>query len=92
MEVHNALSAISIRSELDENSSTIGYKIRDAETQKIPYMAICGEREEKSNATSVRRHGGEELGSVTVEELGKVIQRENKGTSPALKEALRDRE
>lgn len=73
-EVHARLSANGIRSELDESPSTIGYKIREAENQKIPYMAICGKREEKSNAISVRRHGGEELGLIAIEELLRVIR------------------
>jgi threonyl-tRNA synthetase len=43
-EVHRRLSAFGLRSELDESPSTISYKIREAEVQKTPYMAICGKR------------------------------------------------
>jgi len=81
MEVHSKLSAMGIRSELDESPSTIGYKIREAETKKVPYMAICGKREEESSAVSVRRHGGVELGLFGVDELGRIIQSEGKGNS-----------
>jgi len=78
MEVHSKLSAMGIRSELDESPSTIGYKIREAETKKVPYMAICGKREKESSVVSVRRHGGGELGMVGVDELGRIIQNEGK--------------
>ena len=73
-EVHERISALGIRSEPDESSSTISYKIREAETQKIPYMAICGKREAESNTISVRKHGGKELGLLTIEELVNAIQ------------------
>ena len=74
--VHEKLSALGIRSQLDESSSTLSYKIREAETQKIPYMAICGKRETESNTVSVRKHGRQELGPITIEELVKTIQKE----------------
>lgn len=73
-EVHRKLSASGIRSELDENSSTISYKIRETEIQKIPYMAICGEREAKSNTISIRKHGSGEVESLLVEEFIKVVR------------------
>jgi threonyl-tRNA synthetase len=72
-EVHRRLSAFGVRSELDESPSTISYKIREAEVQKTPYMAICGKREATSKTISVRKHGGRELGSFTVEEFAKII-------------------
>lgn len=74
--VFEKLSAIGIRSELDDSPSTIGYKVREAETQKIPYMAICGKREAESDTISVRKHGRKELGSLTIEELVKLIRYE----------------
>jgi len=80
-EVHEKLSAFGIRSEVDESSSTISYKIRKAETQKIPYMAICGKREAESNTVFVRKHGRKELGSLTSEELVRAIRNERKERS-----------
>jgi threonyl-tRNA synthetase len=68
-DVNRKLLASGIRSELDSNTSTIGYKIRQAETQKIPYMAICGKREAEANGISVRKHGTRNLGLMTVEEF-----------------------
>ena len=74
--VQEKLSTLGIRSELDDSSSTISYKIREAETLKIPYMAICGKREAESNTISVRKHGRQELGSLAIEELVKAIRNE----------------
>jgi len=70
------LFALGIRSELDESPSTISYKIRAAETQKIPYMAICGKRETESKTLPLRKHGRKELGSLTIKDLVKIIQNE----------------
>jgi threonyl-tRNA synthetase len=75
--VHEQLCANGLRSEIDDSSSTISYKIREAETQKIPFMVICGKREEESNTISVRKHGRGELGSLTIAELSKIIKGEN---------------
>ncbi|HUF68690.1 MAG TPA: threonine--tRNA ligase [Longimicrobiales bacterium] len=46
-----------LRSTLDGRSETLGYKIRDAETYKVPYMAIVGEREAAAGTVAVRRRG-----------------------------------
>ena len=73
-EVHRKLSDAGIRSELDESSSTISYKIREAEIQKIPYMAICGEREAKSNTISIRKHESGKVESLPVEEFIKIFR------------------
>jgi threonyl-tRNA synthetase len=51
------LRAAGLRSTLDERSETLGYKIRDAETHKVPYMAIVGEREAAAGTVAVRRRG-----------------------------------
>lgn len=70
------LSALGIRSELDESPSTISYKIRAAETPKIPYMAIWGKREAESKTLPLRKHGRKELRSLTIKDLVKIIQNE----------------
>jgi len=70
------LTALGVRSELDERASTIGYNIREAETQKIPYMVVCGRREAEADVLSVRRHGVGEVGSMTLHELVSLISRE----------------
>jgi threonyl-tRNA synthetase len=55
-----------IRALIDNRSETIGKKIRDAETQKFPFMLIVGEEEEKNGTVSVRRHGQEGRGNATM--------------------------
>jgi threonyl-tRNA synthetase len=51
------LRAAGLRSHLDDRAETLGYKIRDAETQKVPYMAVIGEREAEAGTVAVRRRG-----------------------------------
>ena len=46
-----------IRSRLDERTETLGYRIRDAETHKVPFMAVVGEREAEAGTVAVRRRG-----------------------------------
>jgi threonyl-tRNA synthetase len=67
-----------IRALIDNRNETIGRKIRDAETQKLPFMLIVGEEEEKNNTISVRRHGQEGKGniSVSIEDFAKIVQEE----------------
>ena len=61
---------------IDERAETTGRKIRDAEVSKIPFIIIVGEREEKENKISVRRHGGKDLGSLLAEEFIKLVRKE----------------
>ena len=52
--VLNALKDAGIRAEIDTRSEKIGYKIREAQTQKVPYMLIAGAKEEEENLVAVR--------------------------------------
>jgi threonyl-tRNA synthetase len=71
--IYDRMRACGVRVEIDNGASTVSYKIREAETQKIPYMAICGEREAKLRKLSARRHGVGNIGTLTVKELiGKI--------------------
>ena len=73
--VHAELLTNGIRSELDTStSSTISYRIRQAETQKIPYMAICGKREENTGKVSLRKHGIGNIGTVSITEIIRKIE------------------
>ena len=65
-----------IRTLIDNRAETMGKKIREAETQKVPYMLIVGENEEKEGTVSVRKRGGEDLGSMSVEAFAKLINDE----------------
>ena len=55
--------------ELDERNEKIGYKIRDWETKKVPYMLIVGEKEKESNSVSVRRHKAGDQGSINMQDF-----------------------
>jgi threonyl-tRNA synthetase len=66
-----------IRAEIDDSSSTIAYRIRQAELAKIPYMAICGKQETENNDLSIRKHGVGNLGKATFEEFVKEIESES---------------
>ena len=66
-EVLNSLKISDIRAEIDDRSEKTGRKIRDAEVRKIPFMLIVGELEAAERKISVRRHGGEDLGSMGIE-------------------------
>ncbi len=76
-QIHRYLLAQDIRSELDSTPSTIGYKIRQAELQKIPYMTILGKKEVASGKMSLRKHKQGNLGTIKVQELVNKIKREN---------------
>ena len=52
-----ALRAAGLRAHLDERSDTLNYKIRDAETHKVPYMAVVGQREAEAHSVAVRARG-----------------------------------
>ena len=62
-----------IRALTDNRNETVGKKIREAEMNKTPYMIIVGEQEEKENKITVRKHGGEDLGMISVEEFSEII-------------------
>jgi threonyl-tRNA synthetase len=76
--VLNLLNNSEIRTLIDERSEKTGKKIRDAETRKIPYMIIVGEKEENEGTLSVRKHGKGDLGTFTPEDFIKLVENEIK--------------
>ncbi|WP_438424556.1 threonine--tRNA ligase [Aquimarina macrocephali] len=78
--VLNLLENDEIRALADHRNETIGKKIREAEMNKFPYIIILGEQEERDNTISVRKHGGEDLGAISIEEFSKIIKEEIKRT------------
>jgi threonyl-tRNA synthetase len=62
-----ALRDRGVRVEVDRRDEKIGYRIREAELQKVPYMAVVGEREAKEGRVSVRAHGRGDLGPKPLE-------------------------
>ena len=65
-----------IRATIDDRGETMGRKIREAEMQKLPFMLIIGEKEANDGTVSVRKHGGEDLGTMTVEAFAAVVNTE----------------
>ena len=76
--VLNSLENNEIRALVDNRNETMGKKIRDAEMQKIPYMIIVGEQEEIDGTISVRKHGGDDLGTISVTSFTSIIEEEIK--------------
>lgn len=74
--VLNLLENNEIRARIDNRSETMGKKIREAEMNKLPFMLIVGEQEEKDGTVSVRKHGGEDLGAMSVEQFSEIIKNE----------------
>ena len=74
--VLNLLENHEIRALVDNRNEKIGRKIRDAEINKIPFMLIIGENEERENTISVRKHSEGDLGTFTIEEFSDIIQSE----------------
>ena len=69
-----------IRGLIDARNETVGKKIREAEIKKVPLMIVVGEKEENANQISIRKHGGESLGSMSVENFAEIIKKEIKQT------------
>ena len=62
------LQAAGIRAEADGRNEKISYKIREAQTEKIPYMLVVGDREVAAQKVAVRIRGGQDLGPMPVDE------------------------
>lgn len=67
-----------IRAEIHDENETIGKKVREAETQKIPYIAVVGEAEEKNQTVSIRKRGGGNLGEIKMENFISQLEKEIK--------------
>ncbi len=74
--VHEDLTQAGIRAELDHRNEKVGYKIREWETRKVPYMLVVGEREKESGKVAVRQHKKGDLGAIPREEFLAQLLRE----------------
>jgi len=63
---------------IDERAETTGKKIRDAEVSKIPFIIVLGDKEKEQKNISVRKHGGENLGSLSINDFVKLVEEEIK--------------
>ncbi len=71
--VKEQLEASNIKVEIDTRAEKIGYKIREAQLSKVPYMFIVGEKEAESGAVSVRERQKGDIGSMSIEEISSII-------------------
>ncbi|MCD4776035.1 MAG: threonine--tRNA ligase [Candidatus Aegiribacteria sp.] len=72
-EIESNLADLGIRCSIDARSETVGYRIRDAETSKVPFMFIIGEREAESNRVSLRIHREGDRGSMELDEAIDIV-------------------
>ena len=63
-----------MRTELDERNEKIGYKIRGAQLEKIPYMLVIGEKETTENTVAVRSRKKGDLGAMGIDEFVSFIK------------------
>ena len=73
-EVTSKLDGLGIRVECDNTDERVGYKIRLAQLEKVPYMLVLGENEMNSGKVSVRKRNGEELKDLSFEETAAMIK------------------
>ena len=79
--VYEACFNADLKVEMDDRAEKIGYKIREAQTQKIPYMLIVGAKEVETNTVSIRKRGEGEVGALSIDDTIAKIKAEiaNKG-------------
>jgi len=68
-QVHARLREARFRVELDDRNEKLGYRVRDAQVRKIPYVLVVGEREAQNGTASVRARGGVDLGALPVDRV-----------------------
>jgi threonyl-tRNA synthetase len=73
--VREKLLAAGIRTELDARSEKIGFKIREAAMEKVPYILVIGDKEVQQNMVAVRERGGKDLGAMSLDEFMNGVQR-----------------
>ncbi|WP_299429519.1 threonine--tRNA ligase [uncultured Maribacter sp.] len=78
--VLNSLENNEIRALVDNRNETIGKKIREAEMSKTPFMLIVGDNDIEGNTISVRRHGGEDIGAISIEKFTDLVNNEINST------------
>ena len=76
IKIQNELKNLKIRVTTDTRSEKIGYKIREAQLKKIPYMLVVGDKEVETNTVSVRSRSAGDLGAMSLEDFSKMINQE----------------
>ena len=75
-ELNDKMFALGLRVYLDERNEKIGYKIREAQVQKIPYMLVVGDKEVEEGAVAVRRRSEGDLGAMKADDFIAMLQKE----------------
>ena len=75
-EVFTQLREAGIRVEIDVRNEKLGYKIREAQLEKAPYMLVVGENEKQAGAVSIRKRGEGDIGSMPVQEFIALVKKE----------------
>ena len=74
-EVKEKLEEVGVRVELDDRNEKIGYKIREAQLQKIPYMLVLGDKEKEAGTVGVRSREDGDIGAMAVDEfVAKIVE------------------
>ena len=73
-----ALDDADVRVEYDDRSEKLGYKMREAQIQKVPYLVVLGKNEEAENTVSYRLHGQKETTTVSFDEFVNLIVKDIK--------------
>ena len=72
-DVYNQLVDAGVRCEKDFRNEKLGYKIREGQMQKVPYMLVIGDRETESGAVSPRQRDGKNLGSMSIQDFVSIL-------------------
>ena len=86
-EVRRQLAASGVRVELDSRNEKLGYRIREAQMQKVPFMLVVGAREEEASQVAVRLRTGDDLGAASVEAVAERIAELTKSRAKELPSA-----
>jgi threonyl-tRNA synthetase len=89
-QVTETLGASGLRVELDDRQEKIGYKIREAQLQKVPYMLVVGDREAAEGAVSVRSRSDGDLGPRQVADFVRAAADEVARRTPGAREGAAD--
>ena len=76
MAVTNELQTKGFKVSCDDRNEKMGYRIREAQLEKIPYMLIIGDKEIETNTVSVRKRGGVDLGSMSLDDFAAMLREE----------------
>ncbi|MGG0788843.1 threonine--tRNA ligase [Peribacillus simplex] len=81
LKVQKELKNQGIRVKIDDRNEKLGYKVREAQLGKIPYMLVLGDKEEKENEVNVRKYGEQEVENVAIETFIKKMAQQIKERS-----------